>query len=73
MTITAAFERNAPLAASSALLDMAAQRDVAASLDRGHDKVLYAAERVLLAIGSPEPAIDVRYLEPGGAQRGLQK
>ena len=53
MTITAAFERNAPLAASSALLDMAAQRDVAASLDRGHDKVLYAAERVLLAIGSP--------------------
>ena len=61
--------------AGIALLEVTAQRRRAAGLDGAHDTALPAAERVsvILTVSWPELAKDIRYLEPGGAQRAPQK
>ena len=61
--------------AGIAPLDVAAERGGAAALDVTHDAVLPKAERVsvVLTIGRPDLAEDVRHLEPRGAQRDPQK
>ena len=75
MPIPTTVERNALMAAGVALLDVTTQRSRAAALDVGHDTALPTAERVgvILTIGRPDLAEDVRHLEPLGAQRDPQK
>ncbi len=52
-----------------ALLDMPPELRRAATLDRAHDTVLTPAEgvSVVLTVGGPGLAEDVRHLDPGGA------
>jgi len=73
--VPAAVERDALMAAGVALLDVTTQRCRATVLDVGHDTALSAAERVsvILTIGRPDLAEDVRHLEPRGAHRDPQK
>ena len=75
MAIPAAVERDALVAAGIALLDVTAKGSRAAALDGAHDAALSAAERgsVFLTVGRADLAKDVRHLEPGRAQRRLQK
>ena len=63
------------MSAIVAPLDVSAERGGAATLDRAHDAALPAAESVsvLLAVGRPGLAEDVRHLEPDRAQRPPQK
>lgn len=63
------------MTAGITLLDVCAERGGATTLDRAHDRALPTAEgiSVLLTIGRPGLAEDVRDLEPGGAQRPPQK
>jgi len=51
------------------------ERGCAATLDRAHDAALPTAEgvSVLLAVGRPGLAEDVRHLEPDGAQGPPQR
>ena len=69
--ISAAVEGNALVTAGITLLDMSAERSGTATLDRAHDAALPATEgvSVLLAVGRPGLAEDVRHLEPDRAQR----
>lgn len=73
--IAATIERDALMTAGVTLLDVSAERGGATALDRAHDTALPAAEgiSVLLTIGRPGLAEDIRHLEPGGAQRPPQK
>lgn len=73
--VAATVEGDALMTAGVTLLDVSAERGGATTLDRAHDTALPAAEGigVLLTIGRPGLAEDVRHLEPGGAQRPPQK
>ena len=75
MPISATVERDALVTTGVTLLDVSAERGGTATLDRAHDAALPATEgiRVLLTIGRPDLAEDVRHLEPRGAQRPSQK
>jgi hypothetical protein len=73
--ISATVESDTLMTAIVTLLDVSAERGGATTLDRAHDAALPAAEgiSVLLAVGRPGLAEDVRHLEPGGTQRPSQK
>jgi hypothetical protein len=66
---------NALMTAAIALLNMAAESDSTATLDRAHDTALSTAKglSVFLAVGRTSLAKDVRHLEPGGMHHAPQK
>src|SRR5512137_1596155 len=66
---------NALMAATIALLNMAAESGSTATLDRAHDTALPTAEgiSVLLAVGSTGLVENIRHLEPGGVHHAPQK
>ena len=69
--ISATVEGDALMGAIVTLLNVSTERGGAATLDRAHDAALPATEgvSVLLAVGRPGLAEDVRHLEPDRAQR----
>ena len=73
--IAATVVGNALMAAVVALLNMAAESNGAATLDRAHDAALSTAEglSVLLAVGRTGLAKNIRHLEPGGTHHSPQK
>jgi hypothetical protein len=66
---------NALMAATIALLNMAAESGSTATLDRAHDTALPTTEgiSVLLAVGSTGLVENIRHLEPGGVHHAPQK
>lgn len=75
MPIAATVEDDALVAAIVTLLDVTSEGGGAATLDRAHDAALPTAEGIsmLLAVGRPSLAEDIRHLDPGGAQRSPQR
>ena len=73
--ITATVVGNALMAAVVALLNMAAESDSTATLDRTHDATLSTAKglSVLLAVGRTGLVENVRHLESGGVHHATQK
>jgi hypothetical protein len=71
----AAVETDALMATGIALLDVSAELRRAATLDVTHDTALPTAERVslVLTVGRPDLAEDVRHFEPDRAQSRPQK
>jgi hypothetical protein len=63
------------MAATIALLNMAAKSGGAATLDRAHNAALSTAEglSVLLAVGRTGLVKNIRHLEPGGMHHAPQK
>jgi len=75
VAISTTIERDALVTASVALFHVSAEGCCAAELDCAHDAALPTTKGigVLLAVGRPGLAEDVRHLEPDGAQRQPQK
>jgi hypothetical protein len=73
--ISATVEDDTLMSAIVALLDVTTERCGAATLDRAYDAALPSAQSVgvLLAVGRPGLAEDVRHLEPDGSQRPSQR
>ena len=73
--IVATVVGNALMAATIALLNMAAKSGGAATLDRAHNAALSTAEglSVLQAVGRTGLAKNIRHLEPGGMHHAPQK
>ena len=73
--IAATVVGNALMAATIALLNMAAESGGAATLDRTHHAALSTAEglSVLLAVGRTGLVKNIRHLEPGGMHHSPQE